>query len=264
MMGVNHATTGAAAWVAVTAVVPGWTTGWYPVDATGVFAGAIVCAGAALLPDADHHNGTIARSVPGIGTAVTSAIGHAAGGHRHGLHSILGILGAAFGAFLLDYIKLPTDWHGTLPIGAGLATMALTAFAARALKLTRGNWVMPWILGALVAAFIVFFAPSNLIWLPLAIILGYIVHLLGDALTVGGIAWLWPFHPKPPLLVSSVPVLNSIWMDNGYFALPVLGKTGSVREWLFGAAIGVYVVWVLVCVAFAAFGLNLIDLLTTK
>lgn len=264
MMGVNHATTGAAAWVAITATVPGWTTGWYPVDPTGVFTGAIICAGAALLPDADHHNGTIARSVPVVGSAVAGAIGHAAGGHRHGLHSVIGVVAAAIGAFLIDYIQVPTDWHGNLPIGAGISVLALTAWGAKALKLTRGGWIMPWILGALLAAFIVFFAPTNLIWLPLAIILGYVVHLLGDALTVGGIAWFWPFHPKPPLMVSSVPLLKSVWMENGYFAFPILGKTGSVREWILGAAIGVYVVWVLVNVGFNAFGLNLISLLTTN
>ena len=264
MMGVNHATTGAAAWVALTATIPGLTTGLYPVGHIGVFTGAIVCAGAALLPDADHHNGTIAHSVPVVGSVVAGAIGHAAGGHRHGLHSIIGVAGVAFGSFLLDYVKLPTTWHGVLPLGAGLATMALTAFAAKALKLTKGGWIMPWLLGLAMAAFIVFFAPANLTWLPLAIVLGYVVHLLGDALTVGGIAWLWPWRPKPPLWWQDIPILNHVWMHNGYFALPVLGKTGSIREWVLGGAIGLYTVWVLINVGFDAFGLNLLSLLTTK
>ena len=67
MMGVTHATSGAAAWIAITSTLPLVSSGAYPLDPVGVLAGTAVCAGAALLPDADHHSATIAHSVPIVG-----------------------------------------------------------------------------------------------------------------------------------------------------------------------------------------------------
>ena len=88
-MGINHATSGAAVWFAATATLPSLSTDLYPLAPMGVLAGALVCAGAALLPDADHHSGTIAHSVPVVGAprgphpSRTSS-----GGHRHGFHTL--------------------------------------------------------------------------------------------------------------------------------------------------------------------------------
>ena len=89
VMGVNHATSGAAVWFAATAALPSFGTHAYPLAAAGVLSGALVCAGAALLPDADHHSGTIAHSVPVVGKLVARSIEDASGGHRHGFHTIL-------------------------------------------------------------------------------------------------------------------------------------------------------------------------------
>ena len=261
MMGANHAITGAAAWVALTASAPIVTSGIMPMGAVGVFVGAIVCAGAALLPDADHHNGTIAHSVPVVGSVITGTIGQMAGGHRQGLHSALAVLGILAISIGLGFIQMPTEFFGVLPLGAGVATVALVAFAAKALKITRGSWVLPWLVGLAVAAGIVFFAPTEILWLPVAITLGFVVHLAGDMLTVGGVPVLWPLKPKPPLAWQATPVLNSIWQKNGYFALPILGKTGSIREWLLGVLVSTYVFCVLVFEGFWAIGINIVDLL---
>src|SRR5690606_30760854 len=91
MMGHAHATTGAAAWVAIT-TVGAEPLGLAPLGVEQILAGALVTAGAALLPDADHHSGTIAHSLPPLSNIVTSAVGTIAGGHRHATHSLLGIL----------------------------------------------------------------------------------------------------------------------------------------------------------------------------
>lgn len=90
MMGAQHAACGAGAWVAVAAdydlplspiteplvaSMP-WLS-WLPdavplgfglldVGPAAVFMGAIICAGAALLPDIDHHNASIAHSLPPV------------------------------------------------------------------------------------------------------------------------------------------------------------------------------------------------------
>lgn len=258
MMGAHHAISGAAAWVAITASAPGLTTGLYPLTAVGVFTGAVVCAGAALLPDADHPSATIAQSVPGVGSAVTGAIGQLAGGHRKGLHSLLATLVILLVSVALGFVHIETEWFGELALGAGIATMALIAFAARALKLTRqDSWLFPWVFGAAAALLILLFAPTEVAWLPLAVTVGFVVHLLGDALTVGGVPFLWPWRPRPPLWWNDVPVLNAIWKKNGYFALPVLGKTGSVLEWALAVALTGYVLYALVYEGFWAFGLDL-------
>jgi membrane-bound metal-dependent hydrolase YbcI (DUF457 family) len=259
MMGFNHALTGAAGWVAVTASAPLLTTGIYPLGAVGVFTGAVVCAGAALLPDADHHNGTIAHSIPLIGKVATSAIGTAAGGHRQGLHSILATIVILALSSGLSLIQFDTEW-GSVPLGAGVATMALVAFATRALKIARRSWVGPWILGFVLAAGIILFAPTEIAWLQIAITLGFVIHLLGDGLTIGGVPWLWPWKPKPPYWLNSIPVLSDIWQKNGYFALPILGKAGSAREWVLGALLTAYILCVFVYEAFWAFGVNVLSL----
>lgn len=253
MMGTNHAITGATAWVGLTATGAG--LGLLDVDAAAVFTGAIICAGAALLPDADHPNSTIAHSVPVVGQAATSLVSAAAGGHRKGLHSLLAVIGIALLAVGLDFIRIDTEWFGQLPIGVGVAAMALTAFGVKALKLVRGSWLKPWLIGVVVAALVVFTSANTGYWLPVCITLGFLVHLLGDALTVGGVAWFWPWRPKPPKLLGAIPGVKAMWGDNGYFALPILGWTGSVREWFLGAGCGLYVLYALTVEGFTVAGI---------
>ncbi|NKX50691.1 metal-dependent hydrolase, partial [Arthrobacter deserti] len=111
MMGAHHAIPGAAAWVALTTqyrIELDWISvpagfgeqavtvgaGLLDVGPLGVLTGALVSAGAALVPDADHHNATIAHSLPPVSRVVCAGIGSVAGGHRRGTHSVAGI--AAF------------------------------------------------------------------------------------------------------------------------------------------------------------------------
>src|SRR5690606_39936828 len=54
-----------------------------------VAAGPVVCAGAALLPDIDHHNGRIANTFGPITQHMCKWIGKISGGHRQATHSIL-------------------------------------------------------------------------------------------------------------------------------------------------------------------------------
>ncbi len=240
MMGVTHATSGAAAWIATTSTLPIVSLGAYPLDPVGVLAGTAVCAGAALLPDADHHSATIAHSVPFVGRLATATVGALSGGHRHGAHSPVGVAIVAAGAWTLTLATLATDPLGTVGIGAGIGAAALTAFGLKARDFVR-TWPAAWALGALLGAFIVLFAPEQVAWFPLAVTLGFVAHLLGDLLTNGGLPGLfWPWVPRPPEALRPVPVLNRIWMPNGYVALPLLGDTGSWRETLLCGVLGVY------------------------
>ncbi|MFC9920134.1 metal-dependent hydrolase [Agromyces binzhouensis] len=240
MMGITHATSGAAAWLAITGTMPIVTAGAYPLDPVGVLAGTAVCAGAALLPDADHHSATIAHSVPVLGRLATGVVEAASGGHRQGAHSPVGVLVTFAAAWALTLVALPVDPLGSLAIGAGAGTAALTAFGLKARGLIR-SWPAAWAIGAMLGAFIVVFAPEQVAWFPLAVLVGFVAHLAGDLLTTGGLPGLvWPWRIRPPRALRPVPVLNRVWLPNGYVSLPVLGDTGSLRETMLGALLGTY------------------------
>jgi LexA-binding, inner membrane-associated putative hydrolase len=240
MMGITHATSGAAAWIAITGTIPLVSLGAYPLDPVGVIAGAAVCAGAALLPDADHHNATIAQAVPVLGRVTAATVAALSGGHRHGAHSPIGAAIAVAGAWGLTLLTVVTEDSGTIAVGAGVGTAALTCFGLKARGFVR-TWPMAWVLGALLGVFIVTSAPEQVAWFPLAVTIGFLAHLAGDFLTTGGLpGLLWPWVPRPPELLRPMLVLNRLWLPNGYVALPLLGDTGSLREDMFGWLLGTY------------------------
>ncbi|GAB6855920.1 metal-dependent hydrolase [Microbacterium xylanilyticum] len=242
MMGTSHAVTGAAAWVAITATtLPALHL--YPVTPVGVVLGAMVCAGAALLPDADHHDATIAHSVPVLGRVTAGTVERISGGHRHGMHSLLAVIGILAATIALSTLRwTPTGWDHPIQLGSAIAVMACVTFATRVLTLVR-SWPAAWALGTAAAVLVALWAPAEFTWLPVCIGLGFAVHLIGDALTTEGIPLLWPLNPRPPKPITRTPVLRSIWKRNGYLAIPILGNAGSVREWLLMLPIAGYAAW---------------------
>lgn len=258
MMGAHHAACGAAAWVALTShaevslAAVHAEVAWIPESITlgmglmdlspmGIITGALVCAGAALAPDADHHNATIAHSLPPLSNVVCGAIGKISGGHRHGTHSIIGIIAFMAVAWLAGLWTIDTEQFGTVYAGAGLLTILLISFAAKALKLMPDKLrKTPWAVGIFFGAFIALFGPEDQGWFVFAMGVGVVVHILGDMMTTGGCNLVWPFKIKPPKAVASIPVLNRIWQKNGYVSFPVLGNAGSVREWFLLVPISLY------------------------
>ncbi|WP_350349873.1 metal-dependent hydrolase [Agromyces sp. G08B096] len=241
MMGTSHAISGAAAWIAITGAVPILSSGAAPLDPVGVLAGAVVCAGAALLPDADHHRATVAQAVPVLGRVATGLIGTLSGGHRHGAHSPIGVAVATLLAWLLSLVIVPVGGIGDIAVGAAAGTAALTCFAVKARDLVR-TWPAAWLAGGALALVIVVVVPEQLAWFPGAVAVGYVAHLAGDVLTTGGLPGLWwPWVPRPPAILADLPVLGRIWQVNGYVALPILGDTGSWREKAFAGLLALYV-----------------------
>lgn len=250
MMGGNHAVSGAAVWLAVTspAVAVPWlgsplSAGMFGLDWQTVLAGAVVTAGGALLPDIDHHDATIAHAFPG-GGIVARLIGGAAGGHRKGTHSLLGSAVLGVSVVLLSFIEI-----GGWPVGVAIVGACVAAFALKSLRVVWfvRSWFAAWVAGALVGyscVLLVGAAGGDVWWLDCAVIGGAVVHVVGDALTVGGVPPLYPWLPKPPEAVANTPLLNRMWQKNGYVGIPVLGRTGSALEWLFGVLLGAYVLLV--------------------
>lgn len=232
-MGHGHAVMGAAGWVALTAPAP-YGFGIGSMEPAHIVAGAVVTAGAALLPDADHHNGTIAHSLPPISKAITRFVGQVSGGHRHATHSLFGALVVFALAWALASLRIDLRWGiaDDFQIGAWVLIVLMVSFAAKALHLIRG-WRTAWSISITVATAAVYFAPEQLWWLPLSVGYGAFLHVLGDWLTTQGSPWLWPLRPSPPLETP-------FWSNNGHFAFPILGNAGSARETALTAVMGFY------------------------
>ena len=208
MMGHSHAITGAVAWVAITAPAasPVHQGPW------GVAAGALVCAGAALLSDLDHSGATISRALPPITNVLSAIIGAISGGHRKGTHSILGV--AVFVALAWASALWTVTLNGTIyHPGPAIASVVLASLGLKAIGLGF-NPALSWVL-SLGAGAAVFFtlAPGDAGWFPVAVGVGVVAHIIGDILTTQGVPVLYPF--------SSVNV-----------RVPILGNAGSMREHL--------------------------------
>lgn len=230
-MGGHHAASGAAAWVAVASTGP-YTLGWYPLDPTGILIGGMATAGTALVCDWDHRSSTVAHSLPPLSNVIARGIENVSGGHRQGTHSILGAALFVFLAGLASQVHMDTPW-GRLSVGAGLLCMFLINIAAKALKLfPKGGFISNWIFALAMAGLVTFFAPDQWTWLPASMLIGVVVHIVGDLVTTGGVPLLWPLVIRPPRLLRRLPLLRNVWRPNGALSVPLLGRAGSKREWL--------------------------------
>lgn len=235
-------------------------TNWQLVSVTpAVYAlGMIISPGMALLPDSDHHSGTIAHSLPGLGpipspTAVLCRIvGKISGGHRHGTHSIIGTILMVALVALLTRFTYSISGH-EIALGSGILTLFLVAFGLNALRVNIGKGSQKlnrWVFSLFVAGMVTWFFPEHLEALPLLALVGILAHLIGDSLTVGGVPWFYPLKPKPPEWVKDKPIIGRMWQSNGWFALPILGKTESRREEVFAVLMSVATVLLMGVAAF--------------
>ena len=258
MMGGHHAATGAAAWIALTTSFKlptgslseklSWVPEAIPLGfglleqspLAGV-AGAMVCAGAALLPDADHRRATIAHSLPPVSNAICAGIGEVSGGHRNGTHSFIGIAVFTALAWVIGLWSVETERFGTIFPGAGLLAVLLVSFALKALKFIPDSMArLPWLVSIPAGIFVAVFSPDEQNWLVLAVGVGCTIHILGDMLTVGGCNLLWPIKIRSPKALRKVPLIKDVWKPSGRIAIPLLGKAGSAREWLLCVPVSIY------------------------
>ncbi|AGP52593.1 metal-dependent hydrolase [Streptomyces rapamycinicus] len=214
MMGPAHSLSGAAAWLGVgaAAAAAGHAMPW-PV----LVAGALICAGAALAPDLDHKAATISRAFGPISRALCEVIDkisysvykstrkagdpRRSGGHRTLTHTWVWAVMIGAGASALAMVGGRWAVLGILFVHMVLAVEGLLWRAARV-----SSDVLVWLLGAASAWILadvlhkpgngsdwLFSAPDQeYLWLGLPIVLGALVHDIGDALTVSGCPILWP------------------------------------------------------------------------
>jgi membrane-bound metal-dependent hydrolase YbcI (DUF457 family) len=151
-------------------------------------------------------------------------------------------------ATLAGQIQLQTDW-GLLSVGAGLLCMFMINIAAKALKVfPRSGFLTNWIFGLVMAGLVTWYAPDQWTWLPVSMLTGVVVHIVGDLITTGGVPLLWPVVIRPPKILRKVPLLRQVWRSNGALSLPLLGRAGSKREWLLLIPVSAYAM-VGLCVA---------------
>jgi membrane-bound metal-dependent hydrolase YbcI (DUF457 family) len=189
---------------------------------------AWVCAmaGFAMLPDLDQRGATIGRLWGPITAVVATGIGKVAKGHRNGTHDAV-LAPLAFGGIALLAPLHPWASMALLAFAIGIAAKAMHLFVPGGSENTvLGNLALSW--GG--AYFLTQQGDATFGWLPFAVAGGVLVHIAGDALTVGG---------------CPVPLT---WMDGHAKRYSLkLFKTGRPIEthflaWVF-LAIGLYGVW---------------------
>ncbi|GAA2617055.1 metal-dependent hydrolase [Streptomyces axinellae] len=226
MMGPAHSLSGAAAWLGVGAAAAALD---HPMPWPVVVVGALICAGAALAPDLDQKSATISRAFGPISHALCGVIDalstavyngtrsrgerHRAGGHRTLTHTWpwAVFIGAGFSAAAAVW-----DRWAVLIILFIHMVLAVEGLLWRMARVSSD--VLVWLLGAASAWILagVLDKPGNgsdwlftgdgqeYLWLGLPIVLGAMVHNIGDALTVSGCPILWP-----------IPIAGKRWYPLG-------------------------------------------------
>lgn len=214
MMGTSHATSGAFGWMLAGPAVAGFIAS--PLGGKEIAAGLVVCAGAALLPDLDHPQATIARTLGPVTHLMARGVSLLAGGHRQATHSLLFCVAAGVGTLAL------VKWS---PIAAVVIMWFMAALALRALHIVLPG-VSDGLKGLVIAgeaALITWvaaeFIPGEWWWLGLAVGLGCLLHLAGDCLTPEGVPFLWPLRWR-----GSIPLIprTGSFMETG-IVTPLMG-----------------------------------------
>lgn len=209
----SHALVGAAAWLSAGPVVAA-ASGAVPLGPGEMLMGAVVTAGAALLPDLDHPRATIARTLGPVTAAVARVVGRAAGGHRGATHSLA--------AVVLAWVGVTALLRGPAPRPAAAAVVFVcAALAVRAIGPQQARGGAALVTVAAVPALVVGAAAlvdagaaavgaggvvrdeaAALGWLPPAVAAGVLLHIVADLLTPGGVPLLWPLAGRQRLALT--------------------------------------------------------------
>lgn len=156
-----------------------------PVEVT---VGLLVSPAAAMLPDVDHPDGTIARSLGLPTQALCRAVNAIGGGHRRFTHSVAGC------GIFTALAALAAATRHTVP-GAVCCGVILWVLLAAGIRLwhLRG-WVDDF--AALPAAVLIVVSGVDLTVLPWAVALGTLTHLMGDWPTYEPMRLGWPFTDR--------------------------------------------------------------------
>lgn len=196
---------------ALSGLVTGAAVGLYvthpPPPQLAIFVG--LTAGAAVLPDIDHPNSTLAHCFGFLTKGFAWLIGLVSGGHRHLTHAILGVAGFTGLAWLAVRHR-----HGLAgQIGLGIFLSLIIASALYALSVHgHGADVL-----AIAGAMAMVLTGTGLSLVAMAVCVGCATHVVGDMLTDQGCPLLYPFsryHFRllPGPLAFTTGTLPELWV----------------------------------------------------
>lgn len=181
MMGRTHALTGVAGAIGVTYLVP--------ISVPGAIAGTLICAGAALVPDIDHKDATITKTFGPVTKIISVGVRKISGGHRFGTHSLVGIAG--IGALAHYGVQ-----HRYTVLGASVLCFLICLAVGGAVRLLRIPGLLDDLIPIPITIAIVTLTHISLDLVPFALMLGCLIHVLGDVATRSGCPVWWPFSMK--------------------------------------------------------------------
>lgn len=190
-MGSTHAQSATTAFAGATMASP--LVGIHP-HWTVVAFGTLACAGAGLLPDADHPAATISHSFGPVSEYATKLIHRISGGHRQATHSLL--FAALCYAATWGAVRAGGSW-AAMPI-----LFILFTFGLRALKLVPG---LTYLVAAVATLAAYFLLDGRYAWIAAAVVIGVLAHLAGDCLTHEGcpVFWPWETQVRLPLIART-------------------------------------------------------------
>lgn len=206
VMGATHAVSGAVAGLLAAQVLPPEWGG--PTSTAELFTFAGVCAGAALLPDLDTTQSTVARSFGPASWLLAKIVDEVSlwyyrltrgrsdpkrrGGHRTLTHTALFAIAISAGVSALVVAFGQPAIVGTLFLTLGLALRGLAGGWAK-----RYGWIGVTLVAGVLSALTWTWYPDEVgsRALGVAVGLGCAVHCLGDAITKEGVPFLAPLLP---------------------------------------------------------------------
>lgn len=173
-------------------------------------------AGAAVLPDIDHPNSSLAHAFGFLTGSFAWLVGKISGGHRHLTHAILGVAGFTVLAWLA--VKFRHDIGGKIALALFLALIFAGGLYALSVH-GHGADVL-----AIAGAIVMVLTGFALSLVAIAVCLGCVTHVLGDMLTEEGCPLLYPLSewhlrllPRP--LAFTTGTKPELWvLDPALFA----------------------------------------------
>jgi membrane-bound metal-dependent hydrolase YbcI (DUF457 family) len=200
MMGRSHAISGVLAVTLAGA--------YLNLDVASLVVLGMVVPGSSLLPDVDHAKSTVSRTYGPVTRGFSKLVGH-----RQITHSVPGVL--ALGTVLAGAVAVrdgyPVPLEGVAltavqvlarVILCAVLILVLAAFLRlfRAVPGRVGSWFRrSWLDDLAPFPFVisvVCFSTINLQLIPVAIMAGCVVHMIGDMITRMGLRIFWPFSKR--------------------------------------------------------------------